>query len=240
MSTILIIAVFLCVIFAPTIVTALFEKRMVWPYGPIKKDEIDAKDMSAGDNQKANDYIIRFINDAVKDGFTYLGCCNDAKGRKYKIVYHFLVSPDKYTLAIIGGGKILWMGVKGTWLYSKSHNEACYYSVDNQSGNQPDISKFWHDQLLFDTNFATLYAKHQRWTQGNMVSLKMYSSGIELDEHRKALRYKADHMERLGYIRYLDSTKQYWKYTLRGAIKFSFYSIIIGTFRHIKAGKKPK
>jgi hypothetical protein len=237
MSTILLIAVILFLIFGPTLLAAFFEKRMVWPYGPVRKDEIEAQSMRAGDDQDANNYIIRFINDALEKGFEYLGCFNDAKGGKYKIVYHALVSPDKYTLAIIGGGKVFGMRVWGTWLFSKSDNEHGYYSVDKQSCIEKDISKLWHDQLVFADDFATLYEKHQKWIQTNAVSLKIYPSGNELEEHRRSRRYRIDYMEKQGYIRYLDNDKEYWKYTLLGAIKISFLGIVIGTFRHIKAGK---
>jgi hypothetical protein len=225
------------VIFAPTIIAALFEKRIVWPYGPIRKDEAEIERLSSSDDREISNYIIRFINDAAQEGFEYLGYCNDIKGSKYKIVYHFLVSPDKYTLAIIGGGKILWMRVWGTWLFSKFYDETCYYSVDNQSGIETDMSKLWHDQLIFCKDFATLYKKHQNWIKENTSALKTYSRGNELNEHHTARIYRVDYMERLGYIKYLDSNKEYWKYTLRGAIKLSLYGIIVGLFRHIKAGK---
>jgi hypothetical protein len=240
MSTIFLIAVILFIIFGPTLLAALFEKRMVWPYGPIGKDGIDAKNMRAGDDEKINNYLIRYINDAMGKGFEYLGCFNDAKGSKYKVVYHALVSPDNYTLAIIGGGNIIGIKVWGTWLYSQSDNEHCYYTVDNQSGIDKDLSKLWHDQLVFADDFATLYEKHQKWIQANAVSLKIYPSGGELEEYRRARRYRFDYMEKLGYLRYLGNDKEYWKYTLLGAIKFSFLGIVIGTFRHIKAGKRAR
>ena len=143
-------------------------------------------------------------------------------------------------MAIIGGGKIFNMGVRGTWLYSKTNNEECYCSVDNQSGKPNDISGLWHEELLFYKNFAKLYEKHQRWTQGKMISRVIYPERAELDEHRKAIRYHAEYMEKLGYIRFVDGDKQFWKYTLRGAIKISFYSITVGTFRHIMAFKRPR
>ena len=157
MSAIWIIVILVFVLFGPSAIAALVEKRMVWPYAPLGEKEITREGMNAGGNAAANAYIMRFIREATSEGFEYLECMRDAKGSKYKIIYHFLVSQDKYTLAIIGGGKILGLGVKGTWLYSKSNNEGCYYSVDNQSGLVTDISGFWRDQLLFDDNFAALY-----------------------------------------------------------------------------------
>jgi hypothetical protein len=240
MSAIWIVVILVFLMFGPSAIAALVEKRMVWPYAPLGEKEITSEGLNPGDNAAANAYIMRFIHEATSEGFQYLECMRDAKGSKYKIIYHFLISPDKYTLAIIGGGKILGIGVKGTWLYSKSNNEGCYYSVDNQSGLVTDISGFWRDKLLFDDNFAALYAKHQKWTDGNIISRKMYSNGAELDEHRKALTYRCEYMEKTGYIRFLDSDKQFWKYTLKGAIKVSVCNITKGVLRHLLAGKKPK
>ncbi len=240
MSTILLIALLLFIIFGPMMFAALYEKRMVWPYGPVIKEQINARNMKACEDDKINNYVVSFISDALEKGFEYLGCFNDAKGGKYKIVYHTLISPDKYTLAIIGGGKIIGMRVWGTWLFSKSDNEHGYYTVDNQSGIEKDLTKLWRDQLVFTDDFTTLYEKHRDWIQKSAPSLMTYQDSNELEEHRRMRRYRFDYMEKQGLIRYLDIDKEYWKYTLLGAIKFSLLSLVIGTYRHRRQGKYPR
>lgn len=235
MPIILSVAVVLLLMFAPTFIAALFEKRMVWPYGPLRKDDITPESMKAGDDKEINDYILRFINAALGWKFEYLGCCNDVKGGIYKVVYHFLVSHDRYTLAIIGGGKILHMRIWGTWLISKSDNENTYLSVDQQRCLEKDISKLGHSRLVSADNFVALYENHKSWIKSGVPSLKMYPAGSELEEYRRSRRYRFDYMEKLGVIRFIDSDKECWKYNLIGAIKLSLLTFVT-IFRNILEG----
>src|SRR2546430_4618598 len=81
--------------------------------------------------------------------------------------YAILVSPQRETAAVIGTGKVFErVDLKATWLWTPTSDGRCFYSTDNQSGVQIDLSRHWRNQLAPAPSFSLLLAQHQAWLQG--------------------------------------------------------------------------
>jgi hypothetical protein len=84
-------AVFLTVVFR-------LEKRMVSPCGELEATPFFGDPMGYG---------ARWVPDAVRAGFDFLGWARDTRGSAYRCSYALLVSADRATFAVIGVGTIL-------------------------------------------------------------------------------------------------------------------------------------
>ncbi|HMP83507.1 MAG TPA: hypothetical protein PKA41_12475 [Verrucomicrobiota bacterium] len=226
MITAAIVITVLCAL-AP-VVAAYVERRMVWPYStpePVSQIPTESR------------YLMRQVSEALQSSFRLLGRARDLKGERYAVDYYFLVSPQQDTLAIVGVGTIMRIPVNGTWLFSRGDNGAAFYSVNNQSCAEFDLSGLWKDQILFDAGFQKLYEAHFAWLQKTGATVVPFTSGRELDELRQVRFQRVEAMRRKGLVRSTDADAEHWQYTLLGAIKCGFGTYFVGLFRHLKAGK---
>ena len=223
------ILVLLCIICSPIII-GIFEKRHIWPYTPLTFDRLEAAIGKSG-------YLRKMITGALDADFEYLGMSNDAKGRHCKVNYHFLVAPDRSTLAIIGKGTVIGIGVEGTCLFSMSRDGKYLSTVDHQNCIEKDLSGRWMDQLAFNADFPRLYDKHCVWASRHGIQPGAYTLENEIEQHRQALNDKIDRLEALGYIHFIDPERQIYRYTPYGSLKRFIVDHVRGIFRHIKAGR---
>src|SRR5687767_9572405 len=90
---------------------ARLEKRMVWPYGaPEAQPQFP----------DASGYGNRWVADALKSGFSFMGWSPDLKGPRYRVSYALLASAERDCFVIIGVGTIMNMVLRGTWLYTRA------------------------------------------------------------------------------------------------------------------------
>ncbi|WP_309688272.1 hypothetical protein [Armatimonas sp.] len=204
----------------------IWERRIVWPYSePLSLDLMQDEYRTAA-NQGFVDATLQGMQ---QDGFSLLCRFQDARRAKYKLSYIFFISPDRATLAMLGYGNMVGIQIKGITLISKNSDGHYYYTTNSSGAERYDVSGSSDTQVATSVrDFSTLYAKHQKWLLRKTTPSAFPSDGA-LQEYRKFLTNRCDLRQSHGLIRYSDSEKNEWRYTLLGSLKFSF----IGTFRGI-------
>jgi hypothetical protein len=217
-------SVFLTVVFR-------LEKRMVWPYGDLESAP------AFGDSLG---YASGHVAEASAAGFKLLGWVRDVKGPTYRVNYAMLVSPERDIFAVIGAGTILKMPLTATWLHSPTVDGRSFYSTDQQTGVQIDLSHHWTNQLVPTRSFRELLAKHRNWLKINQVPPRLFTLDRELEEFRAA---REDHyrcMEQAGLIAFTDLSGRYFRFTLLGAAKTATWSYFLGMARRLSQGRFPR
>jgi hypothetical protein len=207
------------------------EKRMVSPYGELEAEPY------FGD---PTGYGARWVADAVRAGFVFLGWSRDVKGPTYRLSYAMLVSANRDTFAVIGVGNILKMPMEATWLHTPAMDGRSFNSTDKQSGVQIDFSGNWKNQLAPEPSFGQLLQKHREWIQSIGVLPRSFTRDREFAEFRalRAEHYRA--MERAGLIRFTDVSATHFYYTLSGAAKTATWSYLLGMARQLSHGRVPR
>jgi len=216
--------VFLTVVFR-------LEKRTVSPYGDLEATPF------FGD---PTGYGARWMADAVRAGFVFLGWARDTRGSTYSCSYALLVSADRTTFVVISVGTILKIPMQGTWLHTPAMDGRSFNTTDKQAGVQIDLSRNWTNQLALEPSFGQLLQKHQEWLQNLNVLPRGFTPNREFAEF-KALRdehYRS--MERAGLIRFIDGSATQFYYTLPGAAKTATWSYLVGVIRGLSKGTFPR
>lgn len=221
------------VIFWSVFLTVLFrfEKRMVWPYSELQPD---------APFDDPTDYGAIRVAEAARDGFTLLGWARDVKGPIYRVSYAMLVSPERNVLAIVGVGRILQIPYSATWLFTPTLDRKCYYSTDQQSGVQIDISRHWTNQLVPGADFRKLLQEHKDWLNANKVVPSPLTPGREIAEFRSLRREHYCSMERTGLIGFIDPAADYFRFTLSGAARTATWGYFLGMARALSRGQFPR
>lgn len=221
------------VVFFTVFLTVIFrlEKRMVWPYG-----ELEAAPYF-GD---PTGYGTRWVTDAVRAGFLFLGWARDVKGPTYRVSYAMLVSADRDTFAVIGVGTMLKIPLRATWLHTPAMDGRSFYSTDKQAAVQIDLSRNWTNQLAPEPSFGKLLQKHREWVQRLGVLPRFFTRDREFAEFRALREEHFRAMERAGLIRFTDVSATYFYYTLSGAAKTATWSYLLGMVRQLSHGRFPR
>jgi hypothetical protein len=219
-------------LFLLQVAVGCWEKRLAWPY----------EFLSEGDGSR--DYrgygAMRFL-EASGAGFTLLGRARDIRGGIYQTSFMFLLSPERNCLVVIGTGTVLKMNANAIVLHSPGGDGMrSHYTTDNQTGVEIDVTGLWKSQLIPNANFDFLRARHNEWLQKTGVSLHYFCAGRELEEFRRIRENHFDALGRKGGIAFIDSSRTYWRYTLRGSIKMCILNYSIGLIRGLTGGKFPK
>jgi uncharacterized protein YeaO (DUF488 family) len=152
-----------------------------------------------------------------------------------------LVAPERDAIAIIGVGQIWGIPLAGTWLYTPSvDGQHLWYTTDNQSGIEIDISRCWKSQLVRVTRFEKLWKKHCDWVQALGVIPQRFRFQHEVAEFR---RFREEHyreMSRRGLISFAKDSELYWRYTVFGAVKAAILNSSVGLLRAITFGRIPR
>src|SRR5271157_1040026 len=218
------------VVFWSVFLTVIFrlEKRMVNPYG-----ELEAAPYF-GD---PTGYGARWVAEAVQAGFVMLGWARDVRGGMYRQSYALLVSAERDIFAVIGVGTLVKIPVQVTWLHTPAMDGRSFFSTDNQTGVQIDLSRNWTNQLAFERSFATLLLKHRDWLQSLAVLPRPFTPGREFAEFRALRVEHFRSMERAGLIRFTDASASHFYYTLSGAAKTAVWGYFLGMARKLSFGK---
>jgi hypothetical protein len=212
-------------------VVARLEKRIVWPYGtPEAQPQFS----------DASGYGARWVGDALKAGFSFLGWSPDLKGARYRISYALLVSPERDCFVIIGIGTILSMALRGTWIYTRAADGRVFYATDNQSCVEIDVSRCWRSQLARANTFPELLQRHRDLLRDRGVDAQPFSAGREAEEFRSVREEHYEAMSRRGLIAFTDRSATHWRYTFWGALKFAALSYSIGLLRGMTYGRIPR
>lgn len=233
----------LAVIFGPTAAIARWERRLVWPYVPLKKrdgsgpldgeyDEFfDAPVPPTGPVSKADStaFSVRENALAALEGFRPVGSFRDGKGRIYRIRYDFWLSEGGEILALVGGGTIAGVSVLNTWFHSLTTDGRCLVTLGAQNASEIDLGGLAVEALVAGGDFETLLAWHRRRIAATEVV--PYSEADPLGDHLDYRRRRTDGLVDRGYAFYADPDRTAWRYTLKGAVALSFRAITQGMRR---------
>jgi hypothetical protein len=212
-------------------VTARLEKRIVWPYGsPEAQPQFP----------DSTDYSARWIEQALRAGFSFLGWSPDLKGPRYRVCYGLLVSPDRDCFVIIGVGTILSMTLRGTWIYSRATDGRVFYTTDNQTCVEIDAARLWRSQLMRAGTFTELLKRHRDLLRDSGVILEPFTAGREAQEFKNLREERYQSMARKGLITFTDSSATHWRYTFWGAVKVAALNCSIGLLRGVTYGRIPR
>ncbi|MCC6698709.1 MAG: hypothetical protein IT365_24000 [Candidatus Hydrogenedentes bacterium] len=212
-------------------VVGRLEKRMVWPYGPPQEHP---------PFPDASGYAIRWANEALKAGFTFLGWAPDLKGPRYQISYAFLTSPERDCFVIIGVGTIMAMPLRGTWIYTCTADGRAFYTTDNQSCIEIDVSRRWQSQLARASTFSELLQHHRSLLLDSRVSVQRFTPGREIEEFKRVREEHYRWMSRQGLIAFTDNAAARWRYTWWGSLKVAALNYSIGMLRAVTFGRIPR
>lgn len=232
-------------IFGPTVLVCLWEKRLVWPYVPLEAppapvspalEESDnpyavGRAVEVMGNLAPTDYAVRAVEGAKALGFRPLDVLRDGKGRIYKIRYDFWLSPGREVLAIIGGGILGVIPVRNTWLITPLSDGRRLVTLDNQSASELDLAGLTDEALIVSVDFRGLLEGHSKRLAASPVPPVPYPETGPLEDHRAFRTRRFDRLEELGYAKFLDERRNVWRYTLKGAIAFSVRAILKGIRR---------
>ncbi len=203
-------------------ITAIIEKRKVWPYSrgfPFEPFELSAE----------HDRFLEYARAQAQEyGFTFLERGYDNKGPSYRIVYDFLISKDGYTLALLGAGALYKIRIKGAWLFSKTPDGHAFVTITNQSADEYDLSGMTTNNLILTTDVKKAYRHHIDKINAHDWAFEPFTAGQELEDLRRLRYQRLGYMEQRGWIRFLGNEKDQWKYTVRGGLKWSIYGVAIG------------
>jgi hypothetical protein len=212
-------------------IVAMWEKRMVWPYGDLKPTP---------PYEDKTGYGAWRVNEAFQAGFTLLGWAPQMTGPKYMVSYAVLLAPDRECLAIVGVGTIFGMRFQATWLHSPTSARRSFSTTDHQSGVHTDVTRAWLNQLIPGKPFLQLWSKHKEWLQQQDATPWRFEPACAMEDFR---RFRTEHFRsqvEQGYIYYLDPSQTYVRYNFRGALKWSVMNYAIGMVRAFSSGKFPR
>jgi hypothetical protein len=210
---------------------AMWEKRMIWPYGPLA-EKPEFGDITGYGMQKARD--------ACDLGFVYFGWGSDVRQPSYRVSYSMLISPERDCFMLIGVGSIFGINLEATWLYTRTSTGDVYYTTDHQSGVEFDISGQWHSQLVPGGTFGQLLQKHHEllWNQGQVAKPLQMHHEIEDFHGIRAEHFRE--MARRGLIYFVEPEQISWKYTFWGACKLAFLNYTLAWLRTLTFGRFPR
>lgn len=224
-AVLLIVLIFLL----PIIIAKIERRRRTWPY--IRQYEF-------GDFQLSPDreaYISKCLNSAENEGFRYLERRYDGKGKRYKVVYDFLISADLNTLAIIGAGTLFNIHVKSMWFISKDVHGNCFTTVTSQDAVEYDLTGYYKDNLILTKDFGKAFHHHLECVAKDLYHVEPYTANSEMDVLRHLRESKIDRLNKDGWVKYVGENTDYWKYTVKGAVKLVTCQIIQGVVRFPKS-----
>lgn len=226
--------VFCCSVAAVIVIAivARLEKRMVWPYGNVQPQP---------HFPDSTGYGARWVNEAIQNGFLFLGWAPDLKGEQYKLTYAMLISPEKDCLAVIGIGHIWKLPLHGTWLHTLSlDGRHSWYSTDNQSCVEIDISGCKKSHLASVKSFGNLWRRHQEWAGPAATKSNGFRPFDNLEVLRQFRQNQYLEMASRKLICFCNPEQTHWRYTWYAAIKLSTLNHLIGLLRAFSFGRFPK
>lgn len=207
-------------------ITTLIEKRKVWPYSP--DFPFEPFKLSAGHHQ-----FLEYTRAKAQDyGFVFLQRGYDNKGKSYRLVYDFLISQDGYTLTLLGAGTLYNIPLEGIWLFSKTVQGRAIVTITNQSADEYDLSGLTKNNLILTNDFQKAYRDHIVKFNASEWAFERFTAGRELEDLLRLRYQRLEYMEQRGWIRFLDLEKDRWKYTVLGGLKWSIFSVVIGTLKY--------
>jgi hypothetical protein len=220
---------FLAISFLPGFLAALFEKRMVWPYQ--RASEFKNAPPPATRGSTSNPYappskqdhvaITSYANATCRkleaQGFSYQDVYYDRRRGIYKLRFDFWLSPDRFVLAMVGGGTLAGIPLSGTCLFTRLADGHCLLTIDEPKSQDSDPSGLTIQKIVTHADLSELIAQHRERVSESESPGLPYSARAALEEHRAFRTRRVDVLIDSGLARYVDAERNAWKYTLKGA-----------------------
>jgi len=148
--------------------------------------------------------------------FKHDGTYQHMKGGIYKVTADLWLSADSQILAVVGGGKMLNMPYKKTFLYSRLDNGQIL--LTNDDFGVSDLSGIMDIEVLMNADAKELVETHsKRLMQSDNSVIPFKKSGllqqfeqIEADETLKLID--------MGLANFVNYQENVWTYTVKGAL----------------------
>lgn len=183
-----------------------FERRYIHDFEPVAESKLP----------KLSRYTCEMNEQAKRLGFKHYGWYNQKRKGLYKGIASLWVSPDKLILLVIGGGKIVGINFKMTWLYSKVIGE--FLVVTSDQPGEADISSIFDKQFLLNAGIEELSRLHESRLAIWEGSQKRFDGSDVLAEYEAIIRRRVQVLVDRGVTKWLDKNQDKWRYTLKGSI----------------------
>jgi hypothetical protein len=173
-------------------------------------------------------YVTVMLGRAGVFGFTWRAHGEHTKfGRKLQA--ELLLSADTYVLAIVGEGKIAKMPVKKTILLSRFADQSLLLTVDEAGTAELDSKS--RRQILTNANFEELLRAHYDHIAKSAVQAVPFAVNAGWNEIDEMYRQRADRIVAQGLARYLDGSREWFRYSPRGSFRASIVHGMLQVFR---------
>lgn len=232
----------------PAMLAFLWERRFVWPYGPLDEpaleppgagetagDEVNpyavGRAVENADGLKETSYASKANRRAEALGFEYLGAFRDIKGKMYRIRYDFWLEPGGEVLAMIGGGTLASIPVNATELFTLLADGRRLVTLDCQAASELDLARLTDEALVAGVRFERLLERHRVRVSASPVSSVLFSEDDPLGDHRAFMVRRCERLEQLGNLRFLDSERTAWRYSPKAAFVLALRAYLNGIRR---------
>jgi hypothetical protein len=161
-------------------------------------------------------YAVVMNQAATLSGFQPGGVfAKDRKGRPYQVGLHLWLSPDNISLLCVFSGKLVFLPYKRTVVMSRFAADRILVTTDALTPE--DLSGTMDIEIVLNADFRELMARHSFRLAASGVSPQPFLPGNLLAEFEQIYRIRAEHLVALGLARFLDPSRNEWRFTLKGA-----------------------
>jgi len=121
------------------------------------------------------------------------------------------------------------------WFISKDVHDNVFVTVTTQNAVEYDLTGYWKDSLILTSDFSKAFQHHSQCVAKSLYHVEPYTKNSEMDVLRHLKESKIDHLNKYGWIKYVGENKDYWRYTVKGAVKTTTCQIIQGVIRFPKS-----
>ena len=199
----------------------LWEKYMVWPYATPDQSNSLPADARPSRPIPLSGYANLANGVARSLGFKSFGVFNDARRGIYQTCFFFWLSPARDVLAVIGNGTIAKIPLQSTVLYSLLNDGTCLVSIDNPQASQTDLTGLSFEAQNLGASFNRMVEWHRERVSEARTPVQPFSERNPLADLRAFRTMRTDLLESLGLARYLDLSRNSYRYTVRGAFAYT-------------------
>jgi hypothetical protein len=175
----------------------------------------DFEPLHGTDTQAPSAYFQVMNESARVTGYRFGGIFAQGRTGVYKCRMALWIAPDARTLVCIGGGRLAGMNYKKTSFISRMAAGNLLVTMDDAA--PPDLSGTRDVQMVLNADFAELQARHLQRLATCGASLVPFAQSDLLSQYGQLEEQRVERVVALGFGRYLDSARNEWRLTFKGA-----------------------
>lgn len=196
------------VLFALLLMSAYkFERCYIHQFKPVDETKLPSPSF----------YTREMNNKAREIGFECCGWYVPDIGKLYQCTVTFWIWPDKLTLLVVGGGKLVGIDYKITSLCSKPVEGAVLVTTD-QIG-EVDISGVFDKEFLVHADLEELWEQHKSRVAFFKGKVEKFDRSDILAEYESLRRRYVNVLVDYGMARWLDKGREEWRHTVKGSLQ---------------------